>query len=227
MTYRRINWPDRETLRRWYEDDGLSTLAIGRIVGAQPSGVLHHLAKLGVQIRTHVEAGRKARRAHMKRPDLLEPEKLKRLYVKRKLSITTIARMVGCGSSTVHRAITEARLVDAAFRINRLPSRAQRKLARRLEALELTPQYEYQVRWYRVDIAFPDAKLAVEVDGEDHQLSAAAQQADRIREEGLREEGWSVLRFPDEQIELRSKKCARKIQKKLEQLSRSCHLSDG
>lgn len=222
MAYRRINWPDEATLRRWYEEEGLSTVAIGRIVGAAPHSVLPHLAKPGVKLRTHEEAGRRARRQHMSKPDLLERSKLKKLYVTKQLSISTIARMVGCGTSTVHRAITEARLADADFRIGRLPSGAQRALARSLEDLGLRPFYEYQVRWYRVDIAFPDQRLAVEVDGEDHHLSVSARRADAIRESSIREEGWTFLRVRDSSIVEDPRRQARKIQKKVRQLSRSC-----
>jgi very-short-patch-repair endonuclease len=47
----------------------------------------------------------------------------------------------------------------------------------------------------RVDFAYPDAKLAVEVDGYRFHASLAAFQHDRARQNGLVAEGWTVLRY--------------------------------
>ena len=50
-------------------------------------------------------------------------------------------------------------------------------------------------RRYYIDLAFPDAKLAVEVDGRAHHSSSADFRADRRRHNDLSRAGWNVLRF--------------------------------
>lgn len=50
-------------------------------------------------------------------------------------------------------------------------------------------------RRYFIDLAFPDAKLAVEVDGRAHHSTDAAFRADRRRQNDLSRAGWQVLRF--------------------------------
>jgi hypothetical protein len=58
--------------------------------------------------------------------------------------------------------------------------------------------YEYvptTVRKWRVDLAFPTIKLAIEIDGRQH-LRAAMQKRDHEKQNWLTEHGWKVLRFP-------------------------------
>lgn len=47
----------------------------------------------------------------------------------------------------------------------------------------------------RVDFAFPDLRLAIEVDGYEHHASLRAFQRDRARQNELVAAGWTVLRF--------------------------------
>lgn len=46
---------------------------------------------------------------------------------------------------------------------------------------------------YRLDLAYPRARIAIEYDGEEHHSSPDARERDRIRRERLRDEGWFVL----------------------------------
>lgn len=50
-------------------------------------------------------------------------------------------------------------------------------------------------RRYFLDVAFPDARLAIEIDGRAHHSSAVAFQNDRRRQNDLVAAGWTVLRF--------------------------------
>lgn len=55
-------------------------------------------------------------------------------------------------------------------------------------------------RQYRIDIAFPEAGLAIEVDGRAFHTDARAFQRDRTRQNDLVAAGWRVLRFTWEDI---------------------------
>jgi hypothetical protein len=63
------------------------------------------------------------------------------------------------------------------------------------------PVVEYDVRgrggrWIaRVDLAYPDARVAIELDSKRHHLHEAAFEADRPRQNALELAGWTVLRF--------------------------------
>ena len=50
-------------------------------------------------------------------------------------------------------------------------------------------------RRYFIDVAFPEGRLAVEVDGRAHHSDARAFQRDRQRQNDLVAAGWTVLRF--------------------------------
>jgi very-short-patch-repair endonuclease len=61
-----------------------------------------------------------------------------------------------------------------------------------------TPQFEIRLesgRTARVDFAYPDLKVAVELDGAAYHSSQSARQRDRRRENDLVALGWRVLRF--------------------------------
>jgi predicted transcriptional regulator of viral defense system len=61
------------------------------------------------------------------------------------------------------------------------------------------PAQQHQVtlsgRRCRIDLAYPELKMAIEVDGWDHHRTRTAFDADRARENDLVAEGWRVLRF--------------------------------
>lgn len=59
------------------------------------------------------------------------------------------------------------------------------------------PEAEYEVLGgrYRVDFAWPEARLAVEVDGYATHSSVHAFQENRARQNDLVAAGWTVLRF--------------------------------
>ena len=60
-----------------------------------------------------------------------------------------------------------------------------------------TPQYEIRVNGSvaRVDFAYPDVKLAIELDGAAYHSSLNARHRDRTRENRIVALGWRVLRF--------------------------------
>ncbi|MFC4783252.1 DUF559 domain-containing protein [Nocardioides sp. MAHUQ-72] len=46
---------------------------------------------------------------------------------------------------------------------------------------------------YRLDLAYPHARVAIEYDGEEFHSSPADREADRVRRAWLREQGWTVI----------------------------------
>lgn len=59
---------------------------------------------------------------------------------------------------------------------------------------------QYPVNGYRLDFAFPDAKLAVECDGHRWHSNSQAQAKDAKRDRELAADGWLVLRFAGTEI---------------------------
>lgn len=64
---------------------------------------------------------------------------------------------------------------------------------------------------YKVDIAIPDAMVAVEVDGFSH-CSLERQMADRKKEELLSSYGWKVLRFMNRQVTEHLEECVQTVE---------------
>lgn len=58
-----------------------------------------------------------------------------------------------------------------------------------------TPVHQHRVGRFRVDFAYPLARLAIELDGRRWHGAASDRARDRRREEALAGAGWSVLRF--------------------------------
>jgi very-short-patch-repair endonuclease len=66
------------------------------------------------------------------------------------------------------------------------------------------PQFQYELdvggRRRRIDFAYPDRKLAIEVDGYEFHSSKPQFEADRLRSNELTFAGWHVLRFTWDQV---------------------------
>ena len=66
-----------------------------------------------------------------------------------------------------------------------------------LAGLDPVPQFEVRAGagWYRVDLAFPELRIAVEYDGREVHDRSDVFTADRRRQNALVAHGWVVLRF--------------------------------
>ena len=70
------------------------------------------------------------------------------------------------------------------------------RIARVLREYDLpAPVFQHRVGRYRVDFAYPELRLAIEVDGFEVHGTPAALQADLERQNRLVAAGWTVLRF--------------------------------
>ena len=75
-------------------------------------------------------------------------------------------------------------------------SEAERILVRLLEQAGITGwKTNYPAGGYRIDVAFPDQKVAIETDGWAFHSDVADFVADRNRQNKLALLGWQVLRF--------------------------------
>ena len=72
---------------------------------------------------------------------------------------------------------------------------------------------------YTLDGAFPDIKLGIEADGEIWHNNPNKLQSDRNRDVTLAQQGWTILRFTDREIEKQAKDVAVVIQQALQKLS--------
>lgn len=66
--------------------------------------------------------------------------------------------------------------------------------------LELKPQYDVLDGKYRVDFAFPELKVAVELDGFESHSSTEDIASDRRRQREIEREGWRFIRFGGKEI---------------------------
>jgi very-short-patch-repair endonuclease len=73
---------------------------------------------------------------------------------------------------------------------------------------------------YKVDIANPTLKVAVEVDGMSHQALERRKQ-DRKKEKALSERGWTVLRFSNEEVMENLSTCVQTVLSTISKLSQA------
>jgi very-short-patch-repair endonuclease len=93
-----------------------------------------------------------------------------------------------------HGSAQAQRLLDAAAGGAR--SEAERLLVQLLKDAGMTGWYaNFAVIGYLVDVAFPDERVAIEIDGWAFHSDPAAFQKDRVRQNRLSLQGWQVLRF--------------------------------
>lgn len=79
----------------------------------------------------------------------------------------------------------------------------------------------------RLDLAYPDLKIAVEYDGDHHYVTEAQKHADIEREMSLRTEGWEVIRVVSRGIYRDPAGTVKAVAAALERRGRSVRLSDG
>jgi len=89
-------------------------------------------------------------------------------------------------------------------------SKVEEKLYENLEAIGLHPKIHYPISDMHVDFAFPEHKIAVEVDGKQHE-GETQRYSDNERLAILQQLGWVVRRVTAEEVYRDPKKTAYKI----------------
>ncbi|MBF0706785.1 DUF559 domain-containing protein (plasmid) [Alkalihalobacillus hwajinpoensis] len=102
------------------------------------------------------------------------------------------------------------KIIDNTFEKVNLPLSQSKRvkcespIERRLyDALVFNDYYvetQYTVGKYRIDLAIPPLKLAIECDGKEYHSFPHQKENDRRKDKYLRSEGWKVLRFTGRQI---------------------------
>lgn len=75
---------------------------------------------------------------------------------------------------------------------------------------DIEPQFE--VAGYRIDLAYPDKKLAIELDGHEYHKTKEQRKHDAKRDRALNIEGWRVIRFTGSEIYQAVWECLDEIQ---------------
>jgi very-short-patch-repair endonuclease len=169
----------------------LTMLHLGAVVGVD---VLHDAVELGVGRRLFTVAGLEAVHDRVGRPGRNGAGALRRLLDDRALGAKPAdgllePRMAGL--------LRRYRLPGACF------------------------QFEIEIgeRTYFIDFAYPDVKLAIEVDGYEQHSSPRAMQRDLERQNDLVAAGWTVLRFTWRDVVRRPSDVARRIREQLSALA--------
>ena len=63
-----------------------------------------------------------------------------------------------------------------------------------MDANNLLYEEQYQIGPYQLDFAFPDVKIDLEIDGDQHHLDKRVVESDKRRNEYLEHLGWKVIR---------------------------------
>jgi very-short-patch-repair endonuclease len=79
---------------------------------------------------------------------------------------------------------------------------------------------------YKVDLAHPETKLAVEVDGKTHQLKRW-KYLDKRKMAVLKSLGWTILRFTNQQVDKDPQKIAKKIMSTISKLQETTTTSQA
>lgn len=127
----------------------------------------------------------------------------------------------GRNGTGVVRHILEGNLLTLGKEESELEKRFTALIRRRgLPAIELQHEVWDAGRFVaRIDAAYPDLKLAIEVDGFEHHSSPDAFQRDRTRQNRLVALGWTVLRFTWKDVVSRPDHVARLIQQAIGRLT--------
>lgn len=112
-----------------------------------------------------------------------DPENLEKM--RKRLQGNTFLSRGGNGQLTKHQVILAERL--------NLPMEYV------IETAEVKDKFPSLPHCYKVDLAFPQHRLAIEVDGKTHRLKLW-RFLDRRKTKVLQALGWSVLRFTNEQV---------------------------
>lgn len=105
--------------------------------------------------------------------------------------LARVARPGRRGAGVLHRVLDQRALAD-----DRPDGLLEPRFARLVQRYNLPkPVFQYQIGPYRLDFAYLDVKLGIEVDGYSVHGARRAFHADRRRQNALVAMGWSLLRF--------------------------------
>lgn len=207
--------------RMWgiYPGDAPVEIVVPRTRSARLRGVVVHRTVNDIPItrrhaipttsaaRTVIDLGAVVRDHRVE--DALDRGLTDRLFTMRALEweLARIARQGRDGCGVLHRVLDRRALGDQ--RADGLLEPRFAQLVRRYGLPE--PQFQYAIGPYRVDFAYPQIKLAIEVDGYSVHRTRQAFQDDRTRQNALVALGWTILRFTWADVVRRPGQVARQV----------------
>lgn len=102
------------------------------------------------------------------------------------------------------------------YEVNKCESYIERRLYYGLVNNGIQPISQFPVGRYRIDLAVPSKKIAIEADGKDFHSTPKQKAHDRKRDRYLRSKGWSVLRFSGSSINKDLGGCVKRIKAKVQ-----------
>jgi very-short-patch-repair endonuclease len=203
----------RSAARIWglLGEDDLVELSVLRPKGPRPAGALWHRSRDLVRAHTTVREGLPATNPMRTLVDLgavvppwILEDALDRALMSKLVRMPAVEWMLhdvarpgrrGCG---VLRKVLDERALGAAAPDGLLEPRMARLL--RDHGLPAAVFQHIPQPGYKIDFAYPDVLLAIEVDGYDPHGTRRAFDADRVRQNRLVLLGWTVLRFTWPQV---------------------------
>lgn len=70
-----------------------------------------------------------------------------------------------------------------------------------IESKGYLPKFQHAEYKAVLDFAFVDKKLGIEIDGDIHYLHTTVREKDKVRDAGLEERGWEIIRIPNKSVE--------------------------
>ncbi len=117
--------------------------------------------------------------------------------------------------STWDEAVAVAQRIFAPRVVTESP--VEELMLKALVALNLVPETQFQEAHYRMDFAFPDKRLGIEIDGHNYHKTKEQRQHDAQRDRFLSARGWTVLRFTGSEVFRNPNRCANEIATALSQ----------
>lgn len=134
--------------------------------------------------------------------------RMRGMTVEQRRELTKAARAEGIKAGYAHLQTPENKrsACHAASKRNYLPSGAELAISARLVELGFSTDLQYRVskigrdsvgrrRYWWLDIALPEQKIAIEIDGEPWHGRLCSQDRDKVRDADLQAQGWTVMRF--------------------------------
>lgn len=203
-------------------DLGMTTGEIAAEEGCTPENIQWKFRRLGIKARSGKDmySLRSEKQIGAALPILNDKESMRKLYEDEMLSVNSIAIKIGCSAGVVMRTLIrhdiprrnlsvldvllargDSRAIVSWLKTSTTPSHARLIVALEQQGLYIPISYiNFRIGHYFIDIAFPEAMLAIEIDGGVHTWKKI-QEKDAKKQAFCESKGWKVIRFTNEQAD--------------------------
>jgi very-short-patch-repair endonuclease len=207
MPYRKIvnrEWPTDEEFNTLYFGEHNTLHQIAAKYAIPYSSLATYVKSQGWEVRDFT----KSKQRTMYNDSKLTFETLHNLYTEKKLSTFEIAEKLGCSRDSVVRRLNKHGIK---IRHSAYVTWSHKLLIRKLKScgVEVPDEHvNYRVLRYKLDIAFPDVRIGVEVDGRSHfemedGFYGPRKNYDIVRDQRLSDAGWRIVHYTDHDIRFR------------------------